>query len=29
MGYPYGERIRAGRMVDFNYDVFYIKEPKL
>ena len=28
MGYPYGERIRVGKMVDFNYDVFYIKELK-
>ena len=29
MGYPYGERIRVGKMVDFNYEVFYIKELKL
>ena len=29
MGYTYGERIRVGKMVDFNYDVFYIKELKL
>ena len=29
MGYPYEERLRVGKMVDFNYDVFYIKELKL
>ena len=29
MGYPYRERLRVGKMVDFNYDVFYIKELKL
>ena len=29
MGYPYRERLREGKMVDFNYDVFYIKALKL
>ena len=29
MGYPYRERHRVGKMVDFNYEVFYIKELKL
>ena len=29
MGYHYGERIRMGKMVDFNSDVFYAKEQKL
>ena len=29
MGYLYRESPRVGKMVDFNYDVFYIKELKL
>ena len=29
MGYPYRERLRVGKMVDFNYDVFYIKGKKI
>ena len=29
MGYHYGERIRMGKRVNFNYDVFYTKEQKL
>ena len=29
MGYHYGERIRVGKMVDFNQDVSSTKELKL
>ena len=29
MGYPYRESLRVDKMVDFNYDVFYIKKLKL